>query len=384
MTILEYKISFATPAFLGNAEQEAQWRTPPFKALIRQWWRIARAKDFGYDYKKMLAEEKYLFGTAGESDQASKCEKKPGRSKVQLRLEHWDRGALKADGVPQGKRIRHDEIKKKDGSTAEIGANLYLGYGAVSMRTAIAPAKEEAILRIMAPSEFGDDIQCAIQLANWFGTMGSRSRNGWGSAMIESEGGQHAIKGFADINTDSVTATLQPRPLEDCLKLDWPHTLGYDNGIPLVWRLLKIRTNDNGQKELTSFSSWEEVIHELACIKIAIRTSEYFKFKGGGKNHGHLAPQPRHILAYPAGTNHAVKQKDWDKNGRLANQLRFKVHRRGDGFAGLISHFPCGLPNHMRDSVRETVPDESGVWREVHRLLDERRHGLVRIKGAQK
>jgi len=37
----EYKVSFVTPAFLGNAEQAGQWRTPPFKALLRQWWRVA-------------------------------------------------------------------------------------------------------------------------------------------------------------------------------------------------------------------------------------------------------------------------------------------------------------------------------------------------------
>lgn len=43
MKKLEYTVRFTTPAFLGNAEQQAQWRTPPFKALIRQWWRIVKA-----------------------------------------------------------------------------------------------------------------------------------------------------------------------------------------------------------------------------------------------------------------------------------------------------------------------------------------------------
>jgi hypothetical protein len=32
---LEYTVRFTTPAFLGNAEQAGQWRTPPFKAMIR-------------------------------------------------------------------------------------------------------------------------------------------------------------------------------------------------------------------------------------------------------------------------------------------------------------------------------------------------------------
>jgi CRISPR-associated protein Cmr1 len=42
MQELSYQISFTTPAFLGNAGQDAQWRTPPLKALLRQWWRVAQ------------------------------------------------------------------------------------------------------------------------------------------------------------------------------------------------------------------------------------------------------------------------------------------------------------------------------------------------------
>lgn len=45
MINLTYRVSFNTPAFLGNAEQQAQWRTPPFKALLRQWWRVVKAPD---------------------------------------------------------------------------------------------------------------------------------------------------------------------------------------------------------------------------------------------------------------------------------------------------------------------------------------------------
>ena len=45
MTMIERKftLQFCTPAFLGNAEQSGQWRTPPFKAQLRQWWRVAYA-----------------------------------------------------------------------------------------------------------------------------------------------------------------------------------------------------------------------------------------------------------------------------------------------------------------------------------------------------
>ena len=40
-----YHLTFNTPAFLGNAEQAGQWRTPPIKALLRQWWRVVYAAE---------------------------------------------------------------------------------------------------------------------------------------------------------------------------------------------------------------------------------------------------------------------------------------------------------------------------------------------------
>lgn len=35
MKELRYTVRFNTPAFLGNAEQAAQWRTPPLKEMIQ-------------------------------------------------------------------------------------------------------------------------------------------------------------------------------------------------------------------------------------------------------------------------------------------------------------------------------------------------------------
>ena len=60
----EYHLRFHTPAFLGNAEQSGQWRTPPFKAQLRQWWRVAYAasKGFQLTVAQMREEEGKLFG----------------------------------------------------------------------------------------------------------------------------------------------------------------------------------------------------------------------------------------------------------------------------------------------------------------------------------
>jgi CRISPR-associated protein Cmr1 len=129
MRELAYQVSFNTPAFLGNAEQQAQWRTPPFKALLRQWWRVAKAPEVGYDYRELLKLENALFGSAGDDSGG-------GRSKVQLRLRlsSWDKGNLAK--VENGLPITHPEVK------ATPGANLYLGYGPIGgavPRSAIDP-----------------------------------------------------------------------------------------------------------------------------------------------------------------------------------------------------------------------------------------------------
>ena len=44
MQTYSYQLRFQTPTFLGNAQQQAQWRMPPIKALLRQWWpRLGRS-----------------------------------------------------------------------------------------------------------------------------------------------------------------------------------------------------------------------------------------------------------------------------------------------------------------------------------------------------
>jgi hypothetical protein len=45
------QIQFHTPAFLGDANQSGRWRTPPFKAQLRQWWRVAYAAQHQFAVK---------------------------------------------------------------------------------------------------------------------------------------------------------------------------------------------------------------------------------------------------------------------------------------------------------------------------------------------
>ncbi|HED14904.1 MAG TPA: hypothetical protein ENI62_14850, partial [Gammaproteobacteria bacterium] len=147
MKKLELQVSFTTPAFLGNAQQQGQWRTPPFKALLRQWWRVAAAEDCGYDVNKLREREAGLFGSASENE----C---TGQSKVRLRLGQWRNG--NGSFSLQDSKVKYPEVK------FSVGSSLYLGYGpvgfkkgqgtVVNMPNAIAPG-DISQLRIAFPDE---------------------------------------------------------------------------------------------------------------------------------------------------------------------------------------------------------------------------------------
>lgn len=96
MKQLNYTLSFTTPAFLGNAEQQAQWRTPPIKALIRQWWRVVKAPklDRPFNVNDLRAAENALFGAASD-DGAGKVN---FTQRLENRADEWERSFIWASG----------------------------------------------------------------------------------------------------------------------------------------------------------------------------------------------------------------------------------------------------------------------------------------------
>lgn len=343
MQELSYTVSFTTPSFLGNAEQQAQWRTSPFKALLRQWWRVAAAPQFNYDYRALREAEGKLFGQAHEGDNR--------KSLVRFRLSQWDSGKLNQWNGDES--VPHPEVKNREGKLRPVGSQLYLGYGSLGFqngqtslgtvretgirRTAIEPEKQAADLWIGFPDRDADKLQQAVKLMGWFGTLGSRSRNGWGSLQM----GNGSLPSATDLKPFT-------RVLNQCLQLDWPHAIGSDNRGILIWKTV-------------AQNSWREAMRELALIKIAFRIAFPFNTGNGPFN-------PRHLLAYPV-TNHRVNT--WGNNSRLPNQLRFKVVKVNNQYAGLITHLPCRLPAELASSLgRNNDLNELNVWQRVHQVLD--------------
>ena len=339
MKITQQTLCFQTPAFLGNARQEAQWRSPPIKALLRQWWRVAYAAHHKFEPKALQAmrhHEGLLFGHAWLDDdtvqRGGRAEKVAGRrSALRLRLDRWVPGSVKVADLPQLAKVSHPEVK------SQVGSDTYLGFGPLKNTThAVIRETESAQLSLAVPEAGWPLVAQALGWMSHYGTLGGRSRNGWGSFSLSPQ----------------EVAPAPLRPWREALQLDWPHALGQDDAGALIWQ-----TPPRGD--------WRAVMQDLARLKIGLRTQ--FKFPellSDGRVHA------RHWLSYPV-THHEVSV--WKKNKlRLPNSLRFKVRplptHEGSlpQWVGVVFHMPCLPPPAFQPDLAQIQL----VWQQVHRHLD--------------
>lgn len=354
MTSLTYTVRFVTPAFLGNAEQQGQWRTPPFKALLRQWWRVAAAKDHGYNHERLREAEGKLFGNAWIENNFCK-------SKVRLRLDRWDEGKLSSNGWPGGSIEK--VVTTRDGK-GQVSADIYMGYGPVlppskkdnrskiTIRNAIGPTEPTMQLRVGYERNLETDMTAALQLIQWFGTLGSRSRNSWGSLLLEPIENALALPILPQIDHPLISQI--GRSWRECLKEEWPHALGTEAGKPLIW-ITEPKPD------------WTAVMGCLANIKVEVRQSA--KTIRGPSGIGGI-----HLLGYPAGGKWEIRKLG--KEARLASQLRFKVVRdTQDRLRGMVFHLPCRFPDklssHLEREQKDWIEDnEQKIWENIHRQLN--------------
>lgn len=339
MTTRKFIVRFDTPGFLGDASQVGAWRTPPFKSLLRQWWRVAWAarERFSVDMDRMRRDEGHLFGAAADS--------RANRSLVRVRLDSWSQGTLRAWEEMQ--KVNHPEVK------FPIDCGLYLGYGPVVLpkgqrkpklkNDAAINAQEFASLSFAFPEDETVLVDAALGMMNRYGTLGGRSRNGWGSITLTPAD---------DAPLGDIPKSVF-RDWREALGLDWPHAIGLDESGPLVW-------------QTDPMDDWKSVMRRLAEIKIEVRT----RFSFPNSPPPHPEPLPRHWLSYPV-TKHDVKS--WGRNARLPNSLRFKVRIDGGGkYRGVIFHIPCRPPPRFRPQSDEL----EAIWCAVHQSLDKL---LIRI-----
>ena len=308
MKRLEYKVSLTTPAFIGNVAQESQWRTPPFKALLRQWWRMVWASQNNYslDVEKLHKCERLLFGSASGNNTSQK-------SQVLIRLSSWSNKTL----------------------SKPIEKSKYLLYG----RDEHSPLQAESLnkLFLALPEKYESEVLKTLSLINSYGTIGGRSRNGWGSIMLEPVNGSPQLE---KLNSHNFL-----RNWEEALECDWAHAIGKDDKGALVWHTENL------------YGDWEEVMAVFSNLRKEINKSN--------ANHRHWLSQPVKDL----------------KNMRLPNALRFKVREVGKdestkSYKGVVFCTPHLPINTFKPSKSEILE----VWEKVFAELDHKTHAKLMRK----
>ncbi len=329
METRRYTLRFLTPAFLGGADQSGQWRTPPIKHLLREWWRVAwAAQNDPAQWPRMREVEGRLLGHAWlENDRNEKGELVRARkSEVILRVRPWAAGKMMK--IPK---------TRPAGQGRAAASALYLGYGPVKSATELKmkhpiDAGESGDLAVAFPPETSgaDLIETAFALAHAYGTLGGRSRNGWGSVSLSDRENKLSL----------VQARRFQRDWEDCLQECWAHAIGKDEKGPLIWRT----TSTHGD--------WKSVIEDLAAIRKQVNNS----VKG----------RQRLILNQPVA----------GRGGRMPSQLRFKVREQANGqLYGVVYHMP-----HIAPPIENFTSQQiKSVWRQVHNLLDQQKN-LIRAE----
>jgi CRISPR-associated protein Cmr1 len=347
------EIRFVTPTFLGGALGASELRTPPFKSLLRRWWRVVRVRGSQPDVRRLREREGRLFGHTFLKHQGIPW---ASASRVRLAIDGWRSGNLQKwnDNDPQ---IEHPEVERARG---KIGAHLYLGYGPLGydrgtvLKTSAAFSADTSfslVARVHPSDERDLALDEVLRLWHYFGTVGSRSRNGWGSLEVDAAGKPPI--------PEPSWLTTYSRQFEDCLDSDWSHAIGRDSKGLLLWRTK------------VNYDSWQRAMQELARVKVRFRTRLQFNKKD--------CFERRHLVAYPV-THHEVREWKGEESFRLANQIRFKVLRETgvtDGpkrYFSVALHMPHGLPREMLNRLSRRDQDQlnqAEVWRAVHACLDQ-------------
>ena len=254
MKKLEYELRFLTPAFLGNAEQSAQWRTPPIKALLRQWWRVVWAADHGFsnDIEAMRREEGLLFGHAWLEDDSFERDGRrvttaARKSRVRLRLEATDDAGAWTPGTQQGVAPVPTTI---DAGYAWFGL-VKRGQGRPD-RNAIRADGREAVhtLVLAVPDEHAECLATVMRFVSQFGQLGSRSRGGWGSFQLS---------GTRSLSVAELQGYAQPT--DACLTRDWPMSFCSDEKGLCYW------------ESKATFKTWDQAMLGAALERRRVRST---------------------------------------------------------------------------------------------------------------
>jgi CRISPR-associated protein Cmr1 len=329
---IKRRCRIVTPMFLGGADQQAEWRAAPFKALLRNWWRVTRHNTPKFQKEsstRLREEESALFGFAGESGDTE-----GGKSDVLVIISSEAKASNQK--MPFAEQINHPEMdhgKKVD--PLLYLANMGLMSQGGNVKHSYFPNNEYFCLTVKFPMAKEETILEILALLRAFGTVGGRSRNGWGSFQIENE--------TIPVQHASQVLNKYTKKWEDCFAKDYPNSLGRDNSKPLLWKTQATQT-------------WPDAMRALAEAYIGVRAQTLDGIGPLNPDNGE-----RHLLGIPL-THHNPEQPS-----RYSSPLRFIVRQKNSWFVGYMLHIPHAFSQGLSPL---TVNQQIEVWKKVHRTLD--------------
>ena len=328
-TELRFDVEFVTPCFLGGADQNAEIRTAPFKNLLRRWWRIANGN---LAPEELWQKESELFGSTEKNPKTGKIW---GRSKVILEIER---------NIDPLKDIVKDILEKK-----ELKQFLYLGYGPVQAKTEeikdyIKPGSNITI-KLKIPSNEAGMMINVLTLINLFGSIGSRSRKGFGSlSILPKQEGEYGC--FKLVNIKKLRENLPSlhKDKEDIKSNEkhYPYYLACDDKGMYCWNT-------------TQRDSYQEVLCDMTDI---YRTVVDVAKK---------TPSGRTIL----GTAKEIKNTDIK---RIPSPLLMKVVKQGNKYSGRLLH--------LSYNISDEFYQQNKIWKSIYDYFDSKE--LKRFGGATK
>jgi CRISPR-associated protein Cmr1 len=193
MERLEYELEFITPAFIGGADpSQAELRPASIVGMLRWWWRLL---NWDNNYQNLFKKESELFGNTNEAGKVwirvkgnvkqklSRCEKwdariREGRDLGKVYLGYGN--ILFVNFNRENNRQKYKllyELCKRPGDRIEPKGNFTVrGY---------LKGLQPAVLEVLCPPDVKQDIEALLYVVSQLGTIGGRSRRGWGSFYLK-------------------------------------------------------------------------------------------------------------------------------------------------------------------------------------------------------
>jgi CRISPR-associated protein Cmr1 len=163
-TEIEATYQVVTPCFCGGANQQAEFRLPSFKGVLRFWWRVLAWSRCEGNLEAIRQEEGRLFGSAAG-----------GQSRVLMRLVPPEATVERADIALAG----HHGARYLSYGMEDAGRGCLRAPFAVTIRLCCQPERVGS-----RSDELGQSLLDALTAIGLFGGIGAKSRKGFGSLVL--------------------------------------------------------------------------------------------------------------------------------------------------------------------------------------------------------